>query len=209
LEQVKAHGWEVFLWIGLGGVGIGFAVGWGAALMKTKVEIKKLREDARKASGDNVERLAQVRDTANSKRQVLDMARQNMRDALLAGKGGADNTEALRLCRDEMCNIYQNDYLPAASDYAELIPRLVDTKEALIRAETELIPGLETICGFLDMVNMKEMLDRIPGSQPYRVKRARRDGLFLRVETLVPWWRFKLRGKIRMVRKRTDQYLRD
>lgn len=129
--------------------------------------------------------------------------------ALLADKAGAGNADALRRCRDEMCNIYQNDYLPAASDYAELIPRLVDAKEALIRAETELIPGLETICGFLDMVNMKEMLAKIPGSQPYKVKRARRDGLFLRVKILVPWWRFKLRGKVRIIRKQTDQHLRD
>ena len=209
LEQVKAHGWEVFLWIGLGGVGIGLVVGWGATVMKKNAEIKKLREDARKASGDNVQKLAQVRDAASSKRQVLDTAKQNMRDALLADRGGAGNATALRGCRDEMCNIYQNEYLPAASDYAQLIPALVDAKEALIRARTELIPGLETICGFLDMVNMKEMLDKIPGSQPYKVNRAGRDGLLLRVKTLVPWWHFKLRGKISMVRKRTDRHLRD
>ena len=129
--------------------------------------------------------------------------------ALLADKAGAGNADALRRCRDEMCNIYQNEYLPAASDYAQLIPALVDAKEALIRAQTELIPGLETICRFLEMVNMNEMLDKIPGSQPYKVNRARRDGLLLRVKTLVPWWRFKLRGKISMIRKRTDRHLRD
>jgi hypothetical protein len=209
LEQVRANGWEVFVWIGLAGVGIGGVIGWGLTARIKNAQIAKIREDARKASGDNMAKLAQMRDAANSKQQVLDMAKQNMRDALLAGKRGANNVDQLRSCRDEMCNIYANDYLPALTDYLELIPRLVDRQEATIRAQTELIPGLNTICSFLDMVNMREMIAKIPGSQPYKLDRARRDGLFVRVKVLVPLWRIDLRSKIQKIRKRTDQYLRN
>lgn len=209
LRQVETNGWEPFLWIGLGGVAVGGVIGWGLAAMKKNAEIAQIREDARRASGENIAKLAQMRDTANSKQQVLDMAQQNMRDALLANKQGVNNVDKLRVCRDELCSVYSNDYLPALTNYLELIPRLVDKKEAMIRAQTELIPRLETICVFLDMVNMKEMLAKIPASQPYKLQQARRDGLFVRVKALVPRWRIDLRLKIHKIRKRTDKYLRN
>jgi hypothetical protein len=209
LEKVKANGWEVFLWFGLAAIGVGYALGWVVTVIKKNAQIAQIREDARRTSGENIEKLAQMRDAANSKHQILDMAQQNMRDALLASKGGANNVDKLRSCRDEMCSIYASEYLPALTNYLELIPRLVDRKEAMIRAQTELIPGLDTICRFLDMVNMSEMLAKIPGSQPYKLQRARRDGLFVRVETLVPLWRIDLRWKVQTIRKRTDKYLRN
>jgi len=172
------------------------------------VQIAKIQEEARKGSGDNIEKLAQKRATANSKSQDLDMARRNMIEALRENKAGADNTAKLRSCREELCNVYQNDYLPATNDYVELIPCLVDKKEARIRAETELLPGLNTVCVFLEIVNMAEMLSKIPNSQLYKLNKARRDGLLLRVKTLVPWWCVKLRWKLKKVRKRTDPHLR-
>lgn len=208
LREVETNGWESFLWVGLAGVAIGSVIGWGLTAIKKNAQIAQIREDTRKASGDNIAKLAQMRDTANSNQQVLDMARQNMRDALIANKGGANNVDKLRSCRDEMCSIYSNDYLPSLTNYLELIPRLVDKKEAVIRAQTELIPRLDTICGFLDMVNMKEMLAKIPASQPYKLQRARRDGLFVRIKSLVPLWRIDLRLKIHKTRKETDKYLR-
>ena len=176
--------------------------------MKKNAQIAQLREDTRKASGDNVAKLAEARDAVISKQQVLDMAQQNMRDALLANKEGANNVDKLRSCRDEMCSIYSTDYLPVLTNYLELIPRLVDKKEALIRAQTELIPRLDSMCGFLDMLNMKEMLAKIPGSQPYKLQRDRREVLFLRVKALVPLWRIGLRLRVHNIRKRTDKYLR-
>ena len=150
-----------------------------------------------------------MRAAALNKRQNLDMAQQSMRDALIANKGGAANVEALRNCRDEMCNIYANDYLPALNAYLELIPKLVDEKEALVRAKSELIPGLETICGFLEMVNHEGMIRKIAGSQPYKANKDRSDGLFLRIKTLVPWWRLKLRWKIRNVQNRIKHHARN
>ena len=209
LQQVKAHRWEVYLGIGIASAGVGFVVGWFAALLKTKAEITKIREDARKASGDNLEKLAQLRAAVISKGQVLDMCQQNMRDALLENQRGTDNLEKLRGCRDEMCNVYQNEYLPTATTYVEMIPRLVDRKEALIRARTELIPRLQSICVFLEMVNLEEMLKKVQVSKPYKIKRAGRDGLLLRVETLVPWRCRKLRRELGAIRKRTDKHLRD
>lgn len=209
LEKVKANGWEVFLWFGLAAIGFGYALGWVFTVIKKNAQIAQIREDARKTSGDNIAKLAQMREAANSKNQVLDMARQNMRDALLASKEGANNIDKLRSCREEMCSIYANEYLPALTNYLELIPRLVDRKEAMIRAQTELIPGLDTICVFLDMVNMSEMLAKIPGSGPYKLQRARRDGLFVRVKTLIPLWRIDLRWKVQTIRKRTDKFLRN
>lgn len=189
------------LGIGLGCVGVGYLIGWAVTLKKTKVQIQKLKEEARKASGENIEKLAQMRAAALDKRQNLDMAQQTMRDALLANKAGSANVEELRRCRDEMCNIYANDYLPALNAYLELIPRLVDEKEALVRAKSELIPGLETICIFLEMVNNDGMIRKIDGSQRYKVNKDRNNGLLLRVRTLVPWWQLKLRLEIRNVEK--------
>jgi hypothetical protein len=72
----------------LAGVAIGSVIGWGLTAIKKNAQIAQIREDTRKASGENIAKLAQMRDIANSKQQVLDMARQNMRDALLASKGG-------------------------------------------------------------------------------------------------------------------------
>lgn len=206
LDQIKAYGAEPVLAVGLVCVGAAFCVGW---VIKAKVDIGKTREEGRKVSGDNTEKLAELRAAAISKGQVLDMCLQNMRNALLENKRGVNNTENLRLCRDEMCNIYQNEYLPAAITYVEMIPRLVDKTEALIRARTELLPRLESICVFLGMVNMEEMLAKINGSKPYKIKRAGRDGLILRVKNLIPWWCCKLRWKIRTIRKSTDRHLRD
>lgn len=201
LDQIKKHGAEPLLGIGLGCVGVGYLIGWAVTLKKTKVQIQKLKEEARKASGENIEKLAQMRAAALDKRQNLDMAQQTMRDALLANKAGSANVEELRRCRDEMCNIYANDYLPALNAYLELIPRLVDEKEALVRAKSELIPGLETICIFLEMVNNDGMIRKIDGSQRYKVNKDRNNGLLLRVRTLVPWWQLKLRLEIRNVEK--------
>lgn len=201
MDQIKKHGAEPLLGIGLGCVGVGYLIGWAVTLKKTKVQIQKLKEEARKASGENIEKLAQMRAAALDKRQNLDMAQQTMRDALLANKAGSANVEELRRCRDEMCNIYANDYLPALNAYLELIPRLVDEKEALVRAKSELIPGLETICIFLEMVNNDGMIRKIDGSQRYKVNKDRNNGLLLRVRTLVPWWQLKLRLEIRNVEK--------
>lgn len=208
LDQIKKHGAEPLLAIGLGCVGVGYLIGWAVTLKKTKVQIQKLQEEARKASGENIEKLAQMRAAALDKRQNLDMAQQTMRDALLTNRAGSANVDELRRCRDEMCNIYANDYLPALNDYLELIPRLVDEKEALVRAKSELIPGLETICIFLEMVNNDGMIRKIDGSQRYKVNQARNEGLLLRVITLVPWWNLKLRCKIGNVRKRIKHHVR-
>jgi len=208
LKQIQAHGWNGYFGFALLGAVIGYVIGWFVTLQKTKVEISKIREEARKASGDNIEKLAQMRDAATSKRQVLDMAQQNMRDALLANNAGQNNVEKLRQCRDEMCGIYQNEYLPTVNTYVELIPRLSDKNEALIRAKTELIPGLETICRFLNMVNMEAMLKKIPGSQPFKLNRAGRDGLLLRIKVLVSRRHITLHWKMRQFRKTTDAYLR-
>jgi len=208
LDQIKKHGAEPLLGIGFACVGVGYLIGWAVTLRKTTVQIEKLKEEARKASGENTEKLAQMRATALGKRQNLDMAQQTMRDALIANNGGSPNVQALRMCRDEMCNIYANDYLPALTAYLELIPRLVDEGESLIRAKSELIPGLETICLFLEMVNHEGMLRKINGSERYKVNRDRNDGLLLRVKTLIPWWRLKLRWKIMNVQKRINHHLR-
>jgi len=208
LDQIKKHGAEPLLGIGLVCVGIGYVIGWRVTVKKTRVEIEKLREEIRKASGENFDKLTQMRAAALDKRQNLDMAQHSMRDALLANNAGAANVNTLRNCRDEMCNIYANDYLPALLAYLELIPKLVDKREALVRAKSELIPGLETICGFLDMVNHDGMLRKIEGSQRYLVNRDRNDGLLLRVKILVPLRCVRLRWKIRKAQKRIERHLR-
>ena len=208
LGQIKAHGAEPLLGIGLACVAVGVAIGWFGALIKAKAEIAKLKQEARKASGDNIEKLAQKRALSNSKSQDLDLAKRNMIESLRKNKAGIESVEALRSCREELCNIYQNDCLPATSEYKEMIPQLVDKGDALIRAETELIPHLESFCKFLEIVNMEEMISKIPNAQLFKLNRARRDGLLLRVKTLIPCRCLILRWKLRQIKQRTDKHLR-
>ncbi len=211
IEQAKSHGWEEYLFalicIGAPCFIVGYGMRWWTTQRKTNAETIKLEHEGRKAAGDNVEKLERFRNESNSKREILDLTLVNMRNALSANKEGTKNANALQSCRDEMCNVYANEYLPAVNTYVELIPKLVDPKEARLRAEIELIPGLQTSCRFLKMVNMEAMIKE-SGSKPWKLNKARWRGALARVKALIPWWCFGLRWKMRIIRKETDIYLR-
>lgn len=207
LKQIHARGWDDYFWWVIIGVGIGYIIGWRVHLKKTRAESSEITERTRAASAENWTKLETLRKSVISKGQVLDMTQQNMRNALLANKEGANNTDALRMCRDEMCNIFQNEYLPALSGYAEMINRLVDSKEALFRAKSELIPDLESIVTFFNMVNLPAMIEKIPASKPYLTRKATRDSLLLRIETMVPPRCCFLRLKIWRIRCQTKVHL--
>lgn len=208
LEQIKTHGAEPYLGAGLGVVGVAFAAGWGLSFLKNRLELKKLREEARKASAENVERLNEMRGIQKSKCQTLDMTQANLRDALLPENAAACTTNKLRMCRDEMCSAYE-EYLEAVNSYLELIAHLASKKEMGIRATVEVIPDLNSMCRFLELANMRELLERIPEAQRFQLDPARRDGLLIRVKALIPLRCIRQRWKVRKIRKRTDTHVRN
>jgi hypothetical protein len=207
IKQIQDHGLETvaftLLVVILAAFGIGYLIGWALTIRKARIEIDRAKAEARKASGENFDRLAALRDKSNDERENVKLAMGTLRDALNSNKP----PEHLITCRDEMCNLYDADYLPAVTHYTEMIAILVDRKESLHRAKTELIPGLKTMCSFVQMMNMEKMLERTKG-KPILLRREVRDGFLDRVDALIPWWHFKLRWELRKIRKKTDSYLR-
>ena len=208
LQQVKAHGAEPYLIGGFFIVGAAFGVGWVVSFAKNKAEIKKLGAEARKASAENLEKLTQLRVAAKDKRQTLDLTYSGLRDALSAEKTGQGTVAKIETCRDEACSAYENGYLPALISYLEMIPCLANKKEMRIRAAVEVVPDLDSICGFLELVNNSDLLAKIPAAKPYKLNVARRDGFLLRVKTLIPFWCLRQRWKVWKIRNRTKPYLR-
>jgi hypothetical protein len=211
LKQVQDRGLEpiLFALVIVGGVGFaaGAVLGWWLTQKKTRREIEKIKLENRKASGDIVKELASLREKFIKERELVDLSIMQMRDTLLDEKDGKKTQIDLRACRDQMCSIYVNRYLPAITTYAESIAALCTQPDARVRATTELIPGLRTMCGFLSMLNMEEMLNRC-GSTAFKLRREPRDGLFLRVSALLPLRCFRQRWQIRKLRKKTDTHLR-
>src|SRR5690349_23184032 len=133
----------LFALVIIAGVGfaVGYAAGWWLTQKKTGREIEKLKLDIRQASGAIVKDLASLRKEFNAERELLDLSLRDMREALLAEKGGKADQSDLRTCRDQMCSIYVNHYLPAITTYAESIAVLCGQPETRVRAKSELIPG--------------------------------------------------------------------
>lgn len=203
-EQIDAHGLQehafAFVIIAL----LGFALGWLANMFKTRSEINKLKAEIRTAKGTHLEKLAELRERSNSKRETLNLAMQTMRDAI---QDKNKTMEQLRAHRDEMCNLYEVEYVPSVQTYLEMIPALVDKTECWQRARSELIPGLQTTCNFLNMVNMKAMLEKVNGSH-FLIRPEVRDCFLDRVYALIPLWRIKERRQLASIRKQTDKHLR-
>jgi hypothetical protein len=208
ITQIEGHGLGELAFavaiIGGAFAAVGYVVGWRVTIRKAQGEIEKIKVEGRKAAGENFEKLAKLRQVSNQKRETLNLAMGNMRDAILTQA----KVEHLRNCRDEMCNLYASDYLPALGDYVEMIPTLVGKQECLHRAKTELVPGLQTMCSFLEMVNVKVLMEKIPGSSRLLIRREVRDGILDRIYALVPWYRFGVKRRLISIRERTDHYLR-
>lgn len=208
IKQIQDYGLEPLAFGAVILVGLAFAIGsvfgWKISIGKAKAEIKKLRAEAMKASGENIEKLAGLREKSNSAGESVKLAMLSLRDSLTANK----SPEHLRTCRDEMCNLYDVNYLPAVSKYTEMISTLVDPHECLQRAKTELIPGLKTMCSFLCMMNLPKMLEKT-GGERFLLRREVRDGFLDRVYALIPRRYFKLRWQLKRIRKETDQFLRE
>lgn len=212
INQAKVYGLEEHLFavliIFLLGGAFGGILGWLAAHRKMRAETEKLKQEALKATGENFEKLSQLRDKNRSDQESLDLSLVSLRDALSIKGHKKRNGDGLRSCRDEVCNIYANSYLPSLINYVEQIPCLVPSREARLRAKTELVPRLETILKVLKMVNMEVMLQK-SGSMPLKLHPERWSGLLNRTKALVPLWSISLRWKIRKINQEAKQYLRE
>ena len=211
IRQVQAHGLEpvLFALVIVGGAGFvaGASIVWWRNQKKTEVETQKLGLENKKTAGEIMKHLADNRAVFVSERQLFDLSLGQMRDSLLADKDGKKTPTELRSSRDEMCSIYSNRYLPALVTYSECIAAEATQVDARVRAQTELMPGLKTMCRFLDVVNMEAMLKKCE-SAAFKLRRESRDGLFERVAALIPWWRFRLHWQVHKLRSRTNPHLR-
>ena len=212
IKQIQDYGLEsvVFTLVAIGAVGFisGYAVGWWLTQKKTRSEIEKLKLENRKASGEILEKLTALRDDFFANRELVDLALRNMGEALREYNAGTKTKADIRACREEMCSVYQNRYLPKLTTYAESIAACCRQPDARIRAKTELIVGIKTMCRFLEMANLDEMLNKCD-STAFKLSRESRDGLFERVMVLIPKWCFKLRKQVCQLRNKTDIHLRN
>jgi hypothetical protein len=207
IKQVQEHGLDRFAFAGIiilgASFGMGYFVGWRLTIKKAEIDIDKAKAEAAKAWGENFETLARLREKSNRELENVNIAMISMRNAITEEQPA----DRLRSCRDEMCNVYNTNYLSAFTDYTEMIPRLVDRKECFHRVKTELIPGLLTMCAFLKMANNAKMLEKTGGSILH-IRREARDGFLDRVCDLIPLRSIRVRAQIRRIRKQTDPYLR-
>ena len=136
-----------------------------------------------------------------SVRETLNIAMVYLRNAIADSKPEKE----LQSHRDELCRHYDTDYLSALDDYLKFISVLANKRESCTRAVSEIVPGLQTMCGFLGMVNHPKLMERLPDAAPFRLRKATLDSLFSRTKELVPFRNFKARWKIR---KQTKKFTR-
>jgi len=211
IKQIQDYGLEQVGFAVLAVIGLGFisgcGVGWFLTQRKTRKEIEQLRLANLKASGELVKDLAALRRDFITERELVDLSFRNMGEALRSFNAGKLSAIELRTCRDEMCSIYQNRYLPAFITYAESIAAVCEQPDTRVRAKTELITGLKTMCRFLEMVNLDDLLKKCAAA-PFQLRTESRDGVFERVKVLVPWWHIQLLWQLYQLRNKTEPYLR-
>jgi hypothetical protein len=211
LKQIEDHGLGPILFAAVifGGAGFvaGYVVSWFHAQRKAQHEIEKIKLELRKASGDITKELASLRKEFIQERELVDLSLREIHQALIVEKEGKKNPAELRTCYDQMCSIYVNRYLPALTVYVESIAVLCTQPDSKVRAVTEIIPGLKTMCRFLDMANLEQMLSKC-GSSGFKLRKESRDGLFMKVRILVPWRSFRLRWQLYNLRTKTAKHLR-
>lgn len=202
VKQVEDHGLGPLAFsVGIAvaaAFGVGYFIGW-------RLTIRKASAEAAKAWGENFEKLADLRRKSNRAMESVNIAMIDMRKAIDAKQ----HSDVLRDRRDEMCRLYSAEYMPAFTDYAEMIPQLVNRKECFHRVKAELIPGLQTMCNFLKMVNCQKMMEATEKKGAvFLVRREARDGFLDRVRDLIPICSVKVRREIKKIRKETDRFLR-
>lgn len=208
IEEVKNRGFSgIFFFAALAAlafVGLGMALGWALGIRKSLREAEGLGLDNQKKRGELLTTLEQNQAKFVSARETLNIAMVSLRDAITASKPPKE----LQSYRDELCRHYDTDYLSALDDYLKFIPVLADKRESCARAVSEIVPGFQTMCSFLAMVNHPKLMERLPDAASFRLRKATLDSLFARTKELIPVWHFKARWRVWKIRKQTKKFIR-
>lgn len=141
-----------------------------------------------------------------SAKETFNMSLVTMRDMITAFKARNKSESEMRAYFDEMCRLYENLYLSTLTAYVEKIPALVAKADACDRVKNEIMPALKVMKSFLEVAN-KLMPDVLPGAK-FLIRKEARDGVFELVHKCIPWSKRALRGELKQIKARTDEYLR-
>jgi hypothetical protein len=208
LQQVRDHGFEA-LFFGLAVIGgaafaFGYVAGWWRSQKKTKEEIRKLKLENQGLAAKNLQDLEARKAAFSGKKELLD----HSLHALLQSLTNDQPAQTISSSRDEVCRIYESDYLAAMTSYVEFIEILCTSEAKRHRVTAELTPGLQTMVAFLDAVNHERMISKC-GCGEFKLRKAARDGIFHRITDLLSKWSWKCRYRIYRLKKRTTKHVRE
>ncbi len=190
---------------------IAAALGWVfgrwqayAGIRKVYADVEKSRTEARLSYQELLAAVEQRQRSLDAHKWQMDQLLIDIREILRKKR-----KRALIDARDGLCSFYSNEYLPAFTDYLTLCQQVLPKAEMRLRAKGEFVPALETQERLISAINSKKFLDRIGGSAPYRVSRDSLDVIFARVRSGLPLWEIARRSKLKALRVRWAEHVRN
>lgn len=155
-------------------------------------------------NGDVIERIEKSRTDLSAKSESINMFLSEIRDALKSG-----DKKRLHEVREETCRTYSIDYLDQLRRYVEDIKIFCDHADALDRVIIDILPALDTIKRFLDVINSEKILSKLDYPSKYRLDPNPQKIFFRKISRLVPPYRIPTKIQIQRISKSMKKHLRD
>lgn len=187
---------------------LGGLIYWFLKRKHIKSDTKKLISEAEKNAVEKAEKQIQLiekyqqyrskyiensRCLAISLRSVLEFMR-------------VDNIPEFEKYREESLNIFYADFIQSFTNYFEIIISTFSKKEKYDFIETEVVPFINTICDYLNVINLDAILKKINRS-PAKLKNTTLLFIIRKSQNTIPWYKYRTKKEFQKVIDNLNKFI--